>query len=82
MSVLARNKKDDKGLVRRRRHAPAPLVAPAPTARRLDDAAPGRRRMHGPTQDMATYHCHCGYVFEATVSTSVGCPHCGTGQAW
>jgi rubredoxin len=38
--------------------------------------------MHGSPQDTATYHCNCGYVFEADVSTSVGCPHCGTGQAW
>jgi DNA-directed RNA polymerase subunit RPC12/RpoP len=28
------------------------------------------------------YTCSCGYVFEADVSTSVACPHCGTGQAW
>ncbi len=47
-----------------------------------DDGAPHRRRMHGPTQDNALYNCHCGYVFEASVSTSVGCPHCGTDQAW
>ncbi len=34
------------------------------------------------TNDAATYHCQCGYVFEAPVSTSVGCPHCGGTQAW
>jgi hypothetical protein len=28
------------------------------------------------------YTCHCGFVFEAPVSTSVGCPHCGGTQAW
>jgi predicted Zn-ribbon and HTH transcriptional regulator len=28
------------------------------------------------------YTCACGYVFKATVSTSVGCPHCGDTQAW
>jgi hypothetical protein len=63
-------------------HAPAPLIPPAPVARRVDDGSPGRRHLHGPTQDTATYYCHCGYVFEAAVSTSVGCPHCGDGQAW
>jgi hypothetical protein len=42
----------------------------------------GRRRELGPAQDQATYSCSCGYVFEASVSTSVGCPHCGTAQAW
>jgi hypothetical protein len=34
------------------------------------------------TNDAATYHCQCGFVFEAPVSTSVGCPHCGGTQAW
>jgi hypothetical protein len=91
MSVRVRNRKDEKGVSRRRhspatarvsQHAPAPLVPPAPAARRVDDGVPVRRRMHGSPQDTATYHCHCGYVFEADVSTSVGCPHCGTGQAW
>lgn len=62
---------------------PAPLVPPARrAAARFDDGAPSRRRLHGATQDVAVYNCRCGYVFEATVSTSVGCPHCGAGQAW
>jgi hypothetical protein len=28
------------------------------------------------------YSCECGYIFQAAVSTSVGCPHCGGSQAW
>lgn len=36
----------------------------------------------GPPQDQALYTCQCGCVFEATVSTSVDCPHCGSAQAW
>lgn len=56
--------------------------AAPPTGLVVDDAAPGRRRLHGPVQDNAVYNCHCGYVFEAAVSTSVDCPHCGGGQAW
>jgi hypothetical protein len=36
----------------------------------------------GPTQDTALYNCHCGFVFEAQVLTSVDCPHCGGAQAW
>ena len=28
------------------------------------------------------YSCECGFVFEAQVSTSVDCPHCGNPQAW
>lgn len=41
-------------------------------------------RVHegGPPQDQALYTCQCGYVFEAMVSTSVDCPHCGSAQAW
>ncbi len=34
------------------------------------------------TNDPAVYHCQCGFVFEAPVSTTVGCPHCGATQAW
>ena len=48
-----------------------------PDQRRAD-----RRRELGPLQDQAQYSCSCGFVFEAPVSTSVGCPHCGTNQAW
>jgi hypothetical protein len=36
----------------------------------------------GTTQDRATYSCQCGFVFEATVMTTVDCPHCQTPQAW
>ncbi len=45
-------------------------------------AASPRLRQGGPTQDRALYTCQCGFVFEASVSTSVGCPHCGDTQAW
>ena len=33
-------------------------------------------------QDSALYNCACGYIFKAQVSTEVGCPHCGSAQAW
>ena len=36
----------------------------------------------GATEDTALYACHCGYAFKAEVTTTVGCPHCGTQQAW
>lgn len=39
------------------------------------------KRAGGP-QDSALYECACGAAFTAPVSTSVGCPHCGSGQAW
>ncbi len=57
-------------------------------ARRLDrvrpvvSAAQARARRSGGPQDRALYRCGCGYAFKAEVSTSVGCPHCGTAQAW
>lgn len=41
-----------------------------------------RDRRGGPSEDRAVYTCQCGYVFEALVTTSVGCPHCGSKQAW
>jgi len=34
------------------------------------------------SEDIALYACGCGYAFKAAVTTSVGCPHCGTEQAW
>jgi hypothetical protein len=39
-------------------------------------------RNGGPSEDTALYNCHCGFVFEAPVLTSVDCPHCGYGQVW
>ena len=47
-------------------------------------SAPARRHRlhHDPVQDTAIYNCSCGFVFEAEVQTTVGCPHCGGSQAW
>ena len=56
----------------------SPLPAPALASPRARSAAP----QPGPSQDRLLYNCHCGFVFEAPVSTSVGCPHCGDTQAW
>jgi hypothetical protein len=69
----------------RRPHAPSrdepAAAAPAPVV--PDDLADERRaREAGGPEDRAMYTCSCGYVFQAEVSTSVACPHCGTGQAW
>ena len=36
----------------------------------------------GDQDDRAQYGCACGYLFEARVTASVTCPHCGAGQAW
>jgi hypothetical protein len=53
-----------------------------PTWAPASKAAAKRRREAGAPQDQAVYSCGCGFVFEAHVSTSVGCPHCGGTQAW
>jgi hypothetical protein len=98
MNVLVRNTRRDKGIRRRRAASTAfPAVRPSegaqpqaedvqpkavPAAAIVDDGSPTRRHRHGVPQDNAVYNCGCGYVFEAAVTTSVDCPHCGTGQAW
>jgi hypothetical protein len=46
------------------------------------DPAVERARQAGGPLDEAVYTCACGYFFSAAVSTTVACPHCGTGQAW
>ena len=69
----------------------------APTVLRLDrPRRRSRRRGHAVTpcastvdaqrccgsEDTALYACGCGFAFTAEVTTTVGCPHCGTQQAW
>jgi hypothetical protein len=49
---------------------------------RCQTRAAQRRRREPAPEDHALYSCQCGFVFEAAVSTSVGCPHCGGSQAW
>lgn len=60
---------------------------PAPPRLRLvpeDPALAAERRMRraGGPQDTALYHCGCGFVFDAPVTTTVSCPHCSTALAW
>lgn len=47
----------------------------------MDFAAQRVRAAGGPT-DNARYTCACGYAFDAPVSATVRCPHCGDEQAW
>jgi hypothetical protein len=63
----------------RRRHFPA---APAPAEPTAELKAEKRLRESGGPEDVAFYTCGCGFAFQADVSTSVACPHCGAGQAW
>jgi rubrerythrin len=66
------------GVLRRQHSTPAP-AEPEAEADLTDER---RMRESGGPDDRAMYTCSCGYVFEADVTTSVTCPHCGTGQAW
>jgi hypothetical protein len=65
-----------------RRRAQEPAVRPTDTAVRPSDMAVQRVRDAGGPVDRASYACPCGLLFEAKVSTTVMCPHCGAGQAW
>ena len=66
-----------------RRDIPAPRRAhltsvPAPPELKAER----RARASGGPEDKAFYTCSCGYAFDADVTTSVTCPHCGAAQAW
>jgi hypothetical protein len=68
-----------------RRAHPIPRVsAPVPPPPVVHEDHPHERRAResGGPIDRASYTCGCGMVFQAAVSTSVECPHCGAGQAW
>ena len=64
----------------RRRSAHHDRPAPQPAPRESQEAKAARRG--GGPEDRALYACMCGFAFKAAVTTSVGCPHCGTEQAW
>ena len=86
MTVLVRPKRGQVGFRRRlRARGRSADARPTGDARRDETTqwAPGRDpRDAVPPQDEAVYSCSCGMVFEAPVSTSVDCPHCGGVQAW
>lgn len=69
-------------LLRRGHREPQPHRPAGEPSRPGPTAAGAQRRQADVPQDRALYTCSCGYVFAATVSTSVGCPHCGDSQAW
>ena len=55
----------------------------APPAPAIEDHADERRHRESVAcEDTAHYACSCGFQFQAPVTTSVACPHCGSGQAW
>ena len=65
-----------------RRAARAAIGVELPWQQPQSAAPQSRERDAGGPQDRAAYCCSCGFVFEAPVSTTVGCPHCGDTQAW
>jgi hypothetical protein len=64
------------------RRLPRRRGAPAQPLPRACDPAVQRVRESGGPVDQASYSCECGYLFRASVSTTVACPNCGAGQAW
>jgi rubrerythrin len=62
------------------RRAPRGDRRPAPIDLRASERMRAQRTPA--PEDQALYRCECGYAFKAEVTTSVGCPHCGTDQAW
>jgi hypothetical protein len=87
MTVQVRSKRIES--TRRRRQTPDrhPQTHSAPAVTGVHAHEPRPRDPHvwsgqRLANDRAVYTCQCGYVFEAPVSTSVGCPHCGSTQAW
>lgn len=65
----------------RRLHAPGRRSQPVGEGHPALPAVARARRSGGP-EDRALYRCHCGAAFQADVSASVDCPHCGDHQAW
>lgn len=61
--------------------APASTQAVTPT-QTWEMSTLARVREAGGPIDNASYTCACGFVFAASVSTTVACPHCGADQAW
>ncbi len=69
-------------LPKRRATRPDRAARPEPQRARPESLEVRAARRAGGPEDHALYSCMCGYTFKAAVTTSVGCPHCGTAQAW
>jgi hypothetical protein len=79
--MLVRSKQGERS-ARWRQRGRGGHSAERPIAAPQGSASPRERRHGGPSEDRALYTCECGYVFQAPVTTSVGCPHCARTQAW
>jgi len=67
---------------KRRGARPTRSERPAPPRAGFEPPEVRAARRGGGPEDRALYACRCGFAFKAAVTTSVGCPHCGTEQAW
>ena len=63
------------------RRRTARKAQPIAVAVQVESAEQRVREAGGPV-DRASYSCSCGMLFQAKVSTTVLCPHCGAAQAW
>ena len=70
-----RRRREDSAAPVHERAVPEDADAPTPTGEE-------RERQAGGPQDHALYVCRCGSAFQAIVTASVRCPHCGEHQAW
>ena len=77
-----RGGKTRRGSLLRREPSVTQVAEPEPAAGDDDLTDERRLRSSGGPNDRAQYSCGCGYVWEADVSASVTCPHCGAAQAW
>lgn len=93
MHILTENRRHRSGRGRGNQLAPRPRPGDGQRVSRLravatrqdlnrPDFAARRVRAAGGPKDYACYSCSCGFIFDADVSTSVACPHCGNTQAW
>jgi hypothetical protein len=69
-------------ILRRRHEDPVSPVQPPQERCREVNGPENRERRTGGPQDQALYICRCGSAFQAVVTASVSCPHCGDAQAW
>jgi len=60
----------------------APARRSAHVEPRTVDPEVERHQSAGGPEDRAYYRCACGLGFHAEVSSPVGCPRCGSAQAW
>ena len=67
------------GRRRRSERRAEPRERPCPAEHVADQQR--ERAVPGP-EDRALFSCRCGSVFQAPVTASVTCPHCGEPQAW